>query len=466
MPGVAIPVINQRVDTPSFDAPPNPFHAEPLDNTLGPAISKAGSDLMGVWEQQNQAQRALDLSDRMGKFQTDFGAAKVGRLSSGQQAPDMVKGLQTDANKLIEKYTSDPSNSSIAPQLSLLMRDHVGREMGGFPSEATLQVHHDTDFKASTQIDTAAQSAAAAYDPQTLEDTGTGKDLTDHAQAMIAGIYDPKARPVEYQVALAKFNQAKDVQRASFIAEGQPAALTPYLAAHPGKYTADEVEHFHALALGTLRQHSEIVGAGVADDHASAIDTLDQLKQSQDPGLPAKTAALYRTGYIDQREADRYVPGFEPPSDKPLVDDTMEAIKTDPSTINSAQFLDPRINAEDRGRLNRTLAFYGKQQHTEIGQADKLERQRVAEALTPTDPAVLSFRDDRAKAELVKQRALAEYDSGRLAAKHGADIYKLGDEIMKKYGVAATAPPPLSPAIPSASVPSAADRIRGAGLGR
>jgi hypothetical protein len=178
MPGVAIPTIDQTVSTPSFSVGANPFHAEPLESNVGPALAQAGDALHGIWKVQQDHANAVDIAQRMGNYQAQAGQAKVAALNSGQQGPDMIanygKALTAIQDQTIagteDPANPNPPNYAVAHALQLLTADHLGQETGSFPSEAALKVREDLARKLPQNIN--LQVAGIAQDPASFQVLG------------------------------------------------------------------------------------------------------------------------------------------------------------------------------------------------------------------------------------------------------------------------------------------------------
>ncbi|MGC2303516.1 hypothetical protein [Candidatus Binatus sp.] len=317
---------------------------------------------MNFWQQQQQHQNALDLVDRMGKFQADLSEKKIDRLNSGQSAPDMVKGLQTDASDLINKYTTDPANRTIAPQLALSTRAHVADQMQSFPAEATERVYHDLDFKFNQQTSAAAAMIGQNYTVKgadtpnpTFVLNGDGLAAMQRQAAAIDQAYPPNARPMENQYYRNLLAQKAAFQTGVSIATNpaNSALIDSYIKQHAEVLTPEQQITLQNQATATMRRPAEEQNARNANLDASlTAKYLQQVKNGNldVAGITDDAAHQRISGPNFQR-----VTGYQyvPPGDPSSIADMSEQIK-------SAKSDDQLIALEGAIQGQSDKAVYGK----------------------------------------------------------------------------------------------------------
>lgn len=464
MPGTPIPVINSTVETPGFGVAPNPLRAEPLESNAGPAISQAGDTLMGIWKAQQAHANAIDVAKRFGAFQADFGNAKVAALNSGQQAPDMIANLQKAGNALMAQHVAgtmdpanpNPPNRAVARGLALAMQDHVSQSMGTFPLDAAERVYHDLDFKARIQVKTAAQAAAAGYSIggtttapifQDSSEPGGGADLTDHAHAMINGMYPLPARAPENQLFNDQFDQEKAFQRAMLVAQDHPSLADDYLRSPDGtKLTAEQHTAVINAATLAIRRPAEALNA--ANGNTDAQLTEQFLKQSHDGTLDAAglenaaTHSLISSAHYQQITGYKFMPPGNPSAITAMqhqistVPDE-NALETLRGTINGPQ------NAELYGKgaipLNAQIENQKRQLQTVEGRQRKQDYDQIKRAYQalPGVPGGVAFYNKFAAVgglptmQDITRNAVDDYNSAAFGVHDPAKLRAIREQVLK-----------------------------------
>jgi hypothetical protein len=284
----SIPVINQTVPTPNIDLSANPFHAEPLESAVGPALAAGGAAVMNIAIRQRQQQNAIDSAQASNDFDDQLGKVKTEILNSGMSADAMATNFKTSSSELISAFT-DPKSSPyphVAPQLAVSLRNQVAPHLEAFPSEALARVFHDLDFKFQQQTNTAAATIGQNYTIAGTAQAPVFQLNADGMEAMqrqiktIDQAYPPDARPTENQYYRNQLAQKSALQTGMSVAQDHPSLIDAYIKQHTDMLAPEQQMQLTNRATAAIDLPMRQINASNEATRAQLLQKFDGQVQS------------------------------------------------------------------------------------------------------------------------------------------------------------------------------------------